>query len=92
VFDRWIFRKYLVMPSRKPKTCPHRTQFGKNISLLRARRELTQEKLAEKTGLSARYIQSVEAGEYFPSLSTLVNLRATLRCDWEELFDGCDKS
>jgi transcriptional regulator with XRE-family HTH domain len=80
------------MPSRKPKACPHRTKFGKNIASLRARRELTQEKLAEKMGLSARYIQSVEAGEYFPSLPTLVKLRAALWCAWEELFDGCDKA
>jgi transcriptional regulator with XRE-family HTH domain len=78
------------MPSRKPKTCPHRTQFGRNIASLRVRRNLTQEKLAEKMGASARYLQSLEAGEYFPSLPTLVNLRAALRCHWEELFVGCD--
>jgi transcriptional regulator with XRE-family HTH domain len=66
------------MPTRKPKSCPHRTQFGENIAALRERRKLTQEKLAEKVGLSARYIQSVEAGEYFPSLPTLVLLRTVL--------------
>jgi len=60
--------------------------------MLRARRPLTQEKLAEKANLSARYIQSLEAGEYFPSLGTLVRLRAALRCEWEELFKGCEKS
>jgi transcriptional regulator with XRE-family HTH domain len=80
------------MPSRKPKDCPHRRRFGKNIASLRTRRDLTQEGLAEKMGVSARYVQSLEAGEYFPSLPTLVNLRATLRCHWEELFDGCDKA
>jgi transcriptional regulator with XRE-family HTH domain len=53
---------------------------------------LTQEKLAEKTGISARYLQSVEAGEYFPSLTTLVRLRAVLRCNWKGFFDGCDKA
>jgi len=51
---------------------------------------LTQEELAEKVGVSTRYIQNIEAGEYFPSLPTLVRLRAALRCDWEELFTGCD--
>jgi transcriptional regulator with XRE-family HTH domain len=49
-------------------------------------------KLAEKVGLSARYIQKVDAGECFPSLPTLVRLRATLRCDWNELFAGCEKA
>lgn len=58
---------------------------------LRVRRDLTQEALAEKVGVSARYIQNIEAGEYFPSLPTLVRLRAALRCDWNELFAGCDK-
>jgi len=92
VFDDRVFREDSGMPSRKPKSCPHRTRFGQNIAALRGRRALTQEKLAEKVGASTRYIQSVEAGEYFPSLPTLVRLRATLRCQWEELFNGCEKA
>jgi DNA-binding XRE family transcriptional regulator len=48
--------------------------------------------LAEKVGVSARYIQNVEASEYLPSLPTLVRLRALLRCDWNELFAGCEKA
>jgi ribosome-binding protein aMBF1 (putative translation factor) len=63
VFSRESLRDDLVMPARKPKNCPHRIRFGKNIVSLRKRRRLTQEKLAEKTGVSARYIQSIEAGE-----------------------------
>ena len=54
------------MPLRKPKCCPHRMRFGKNVARLRARWSLTQEKLAEKAGVSARYLQSIEAGEYLP--------------------------
>jgi DNA-binding XRE family transcriptional regulator len=81
-------RENARMPVRKPKACPHRTRFGKNIARLRVRRSLTQEKLAEKAGASARYIQSVEAGEYFPSLPTLVRLKTALRCNWAELFVG----
>jgi transcriptional regulator with XRE-family HTH domain len=80
------------MPSRKPKSCPHRAQFGRNIARLRERRNFTQEKLAEKMGISARYVQSLEAGEYFPSLPTLIKLRTTLRSHWEELFNGCEKA
>jgi DNA-binding XRE family transcriptional regulator len=86
-----LFERIWKMPSRKPKVCSHRTRFGENIASLRSRQGLTQEKLAEKMSLSARYVQSVEAGEYFPSLPTLVRLRVALRCEWEELFDGCDK-
>jgi len=78
------------MPVRKPKSSPYRTRFGKNIASMRAGGKLTQELLAEKIGTSVRYVQSLEAGEYFPSLPTLVRLKVTLRCDWNELFDGCD--
>jgi len=81
----------LAMPTRKPQICPHRTRFGKNFAALRTRRNLTQEKLAETSGVSSRYVQSIEAGEYFPSLPTLARLKSVLRCSWNELFDGCDK-
>ena len=80
------------MPARKPESCPHRTRLGKNVAALRARRDLTQEKLAEKVGVSARYIQNVEAGDYFPSLPTLVRLLAKLQCNWSQLFAGCEKA
>jgi len=91
VFWRTPFRQDLAMPVRKPKSCPHRTRFGKNVVRLRARRKLTQEELAEKTGVSARYLQSLEAGEYFPTLPTLARLKSALRCDWNDLFGGCEK-
>jgi transcriptional regulator with XRE-family HTH domain len=80
------------MPVRKPKSCPHRKRFGKNIASLRKQRHLTQETLAEKAGTSTRYVQSVEAGEYFPSLPTLARLKKALRCKWNEMFAGCDKA
>lgn len=86
------FQDDYVMPSRKPESCVHRAKLGGNIAALRERRKLTQEQLAEKTGVSARYIQSLEAGEYFPSLPKLVKLKSVLRCDWAEIFDGCEKS
>ncbi|MEI8042375.1 MAG: helix-turn-helix transcriptional regulator [Verrucomicrobiota bacterium] len=68
----------------------HRKVFGEAIRRYRRKAGLTQEGLAERVDVSPRYIQSVEAGEYFPSLATLVRLRAVLRCEWNELFAGCD--
>ena len=79
------------VPSQKPKPCLHRTKFGGNIAALRERKKLTQEQLAEKIGVSTRYVQSLEAGEYFPSLPKLVKLKSVLRCGWNEIFDGCEK-
>jgi DNA-binding XRE family transcriptional regulator len=92
VFIEAHFRNALFMPKRKPESCSRRAKLGRNVVGLRARRELTQEQLAEKVGVSARYIQSLEAGEYFPSLPTLVNLKLALRCGWDEIFKGCEKA
>lgn len=58
--------------------CPLRIQFGKNVLRLRREKGFTQEALAEKVGLSTRYTQSIEAGEYFPALPTLAKLRTAL--------------
>jgi transcriptional regulator with XRE-family HTH domain len=79
------------MAARKPDDCSLRKRFGRNVARLRSRRDSTQEELAEKIGVSERYLRSVEAGEYYPSLPTLARLRATLRCEWNELFAGCEK-
>ena len=78
------------MPShdKKPTPSPLRSRFGKNISKLRYGCGLTQEKLAEKIDRSVRYTQSIEAGEYWPSLPTLSLLRKALKCSWDELLAG----
>jgi DNA-binding XRE family transcriptional regulator len=91
VFLQAHFRQDLRMPVRRPKKSPQRTRFGENVASLRRRRNLTQEKLAEKIGTSSRYIQSIEAGEYFPSLLTLARLKTAFRCKWNEMLAGCDK-
>ena len=76
---------------RKPKASPQRARFRKNVAKLRMRRKLTQENLAERVGANARYIQSLGAGEYFPSLPKLALLRSVFRCSWDALFAGCEK-
>jgi transcriptional regulator with XRE-family HTH domain len=78
------------MPSRekKPARCLRRSRFGANVSKLRRKRDLTQEKLAEKIERSVRYMQSIEAGEYWPGLPTLSLLRKALKCSWDELLAG----
>ena len=66
-----------------------RTRFGKNVAAMRSAAGITQEQMAEKAGLSTRYWQSIEAGEYFPPVATLARIKRTLGCSWEELFKGC---
>jgi transcriptional regulator with XRE-family HTH domain len=77
------------VPLQKPKPCPKRIRFGRNFAKLRENAGLTQEKVAEKTGISARYVQSIEAGEYWPSLPLLTKLRGAVGGSWEELLRGC---
>ena len=78
------------VPTRKPASDPARPRFGQNVAELRRRKRLTQEALAEAVGLSVRYVQSLEAGEYFPALPTLIRLRQNLHASWEDLFAGCE--
>ncbi|XHR29116.1 MAG: helix-turn-helix domain-containing protein [Chthoniobacteraceae bacterium] len=82
--------KDCCVPSQKPIRCPQRAQFGKNVHHLRIGAGLTQEALAEATGVSARYIQSIEAGEYFPALPTLAKLKKGLKTTWNKLLEGCE--
>ena len=77
------------MPSKKPSPCTRRDRFGKNVAGMRIAMGFTQEQMAEKTALSTRYWQSIEAGEYFPPVATLARIKSTLDCSWEELFKGC---
>lgn len=89
MFDSFADGEDVVVPTRKPSPCPVRSKFGQNITRLRLSKGLTQEALAEKVGISARYVQSLEAGEYFPALPTLIKLRRVLSADWDEVFARC---
>ncbi len=59
---------------------------GKKIKLARSNSKLTQEGLAEKTGLSARYISQLERGLAFGSASTIVSICKTLNINADFLF------
>jgi transcriptional regulator with XRE-family HTH domain len=87
----YITARIHFVPSQKPLPCPLRSQFGKNVYHLRTNAGLTQEALAEATGVSARYVQSIEAGEYFPALPTLAKLKKALKTTWNKLLEGCEE-
>ena len=62
-------------------------QFARNLCRLRERARLTQEQLAEASGVSWRYLQQLEGGkEANPSLQILCGLKSALHCSWEELL------
>ena len=51
---------------------------GKNIRKFRQARKLRQEDLAEKVGLSVKYVGALERGEKLPSLETFIVIANTL--------------
>jgi len=63
---------------------------SRNLKRLRAKAGLSQEELAERAEITARYLQSIEAGSFGASLAVLIRLRRALGCSWNRLFDGLD--
>jgi len=59
-----------------------------NLKLNRQKCGLTQEKLAEKAGISANYLSMVEISKKFPTPEMLDRLAAALDIDTIRLFDA----
>mgnify|MGYP001617583344 CR=1 FL=1 len=60
--------------------------FGKRLKEYRKSKNITQEKLAEKTGMRPGYISNVETGERSdPRLSTLLKILNGLDAGFDEL-------
>ena len=62
--------------------------FGRHVRSLRRARGMTQEVLAERSGLSADTIRRLEHGSFSPSLDTLRKLCAGLDLFLSTLFEG----
>lgn len=53
---------------------------------MREKKNLTQEKLAELSGVSRQTIISIESGKYVPSLELALKFGQILKCKVEDLF------
>jgi transcriptional regulator with XRE-family HTH domain len=60
--------------------------FGRNLFLARRGRGLSQERLAERTGLCRDTIYKIEMGQRSPRLDTLLTLADAFRVDAEDLL------
>lgn len=60
---------------------------GKRIKFLRENARLTQEKLAEKSGISLDYLGKIEVNINKPGLKTILKLAEALSCHAKDLFD-----
>jgi len=59
---------------------------ARNLRLLRSAQGLTQEAVADRSGLSARYITKIETGAATPSITVIGQLAEALAVSPEELF------
>ena len=64
-----------------------RKKIGQRIREIRKKRGLTQEQLAEKTGVTDKFIGAVERGESFASFAKLEAIAKSLDCDLRHFFE-----
>ena len=62
-------------------------RLGKQIKFLRERANLTQEKLAELSGISLDYLGKIEVNINKPGLKTLIKISNALNLPIKLLFD-----
>ena len=67
-------------------------KIGRFLRDLRKEKELTQEQLAEKFGVSSRSVSRWENGNTMPELGILVELADYYEVDIKEIIDGERKS
>lgn len=60
---------------------------GLRIKELRRAKGMSQEMLAEKTGISSKYLSSIERGKENPTLETLIRLAEALSIELAEVFN-----
>lgn len=54
-------------------------KFGAVVRRLREEKELTQEELAERAGISATYVGFIERGDNVPTLTIVIQIASGLR-------------
>jgi transcriptional regulator with XRE-family HTH domain len=64
--------------------------FGRNVRQFREAKPLTQEKLAEKSGLDPTYISGIERGLRNPGIRNVARLAKALGLTTAQLCEGVD--
>ena len=61
-------------------------RLGGSIKLLRRKSKMTQEQLAERVGVTPKYIQYIESAKRVPSLKLLYKIARVLGVKVKDLF------
>jgi len=72
-------------------THPELQQFGKHLQYLRKVQGLSQEELAERSGLHRTYIGGIERGERNVALLNILRIAAALKLSPAQLMEGLDR-
>ncbi|MBR6913849.1 MAG: helix-turn-helix transcriptional regulator, partial [Treponema sp.] len=62
--------------------------FGQNVRKYRKSRNLTQEQLSEKLGISQKHLSIIETGTQFASASLIARISSVLEVSPGDLFGG----
>jgi len=65
---------------------PEAEKFGAIVRALREERDLTQDQLAERAGVSATYIGFIERGDNVPTLTIILQLASALKIRCADLL------
>ena len=74
------------MANRRETLGPVQAALGQRIRVLRKRHGISQEELAERSGLHWSYLARLERGELNPTLRNLVAVATGLEVSLSELF------
>jgi transcriptional regulator with XRE-family HTH domain len=74
--------------TKSTKRTSARLRFGANLRLLREKRGLSQEALADAAGLHRTYVGSIERGERNVAIDNIEKLAAALNVSPGSLIDG----
>jgi len=66
-------------------------QFGGSMKLLRTSKEVTQQELADKLGISVAYVSLLERGGRNPPLTTVIEIAKALKGDVRDLVPPVGK-
>ena len=64
--------------------------FGQNVRKYRKSRNLTQEQLSEKLGISQKHLSIIETGTQFASASLIARISSVLEVSPGDLFGGAN--